>query len=71
MPGVYPGASLLFRARGTKAMGRALAMLDTLENRAGGDLTCIPVSYWRQLANGQDRNMPLPPLNDYLRCRHA
>ena len=71
IPGVYPGANLLFRARGSKAMRRCLQQLDRLEKRIGGDLGILPTAYWRKLASSNDRNIPLPELNQYVRHAHA
>lgn len=71
IPGVYPGAHILFRARGTKAMRRSLEQLDRLEKRVGGDLAIVPTAYWRKLAGNNNRNMPLPHINRYMAQPHA
>ncbi len=71
IPGVYPGANLLFRARGSKATRRSLEQLDRLENRIGGDLSIVPAAYWRKLGGTNTRNMPLPCTNGYMRHTHA
>jgi hypothetical protein len=50
VPGVMPGADILLATRGTTRTQRALGVLDTLEQGAGG-LSQVTDAYWRHLHN--------------------
>ena len=71
IPGVTPGAHLLFRSRGTKATRRLLARLTRLEKRIGGDLSVIPANYWRKYNDTEFRREKAPVVNPILECSDA
>lgn len=66
IPGVTPGAYLLFRSRGTKATRRLLARLTRLEKKVGGDLSVIPANYWRKYNDTEFRGEKAPLVNPIL-----
>ncbi|WP_017930660.1 DUF2840 domain-containing protein [Robiginitomaculum antarcticum] len=71
MPGVYPGAELLLRSRGTKATRRLLARLTKLEKRVGSDLAVVPASYWRQYHHTEICRDDPPQISQYLAQNNA
>ena len=60
VPGLYPGAEILFRARGKVAVKRTLSWLVRLEKKAQYPLELLPASYWRQAQNAALIHQPMP-----------
>jgi len=71
IPGVYPGADLLFRSRGTKATRRLLSRLIRLEKKVGGDLSIIPANFWRRYNDTEFRKEKAPKVHPLLERSHA
>ena len=55
VPGISPGAEVLFSVVGTTRTGRVLRHLDRLES-AVGDLADVSPGYWRALGNAVETN---------------
>ena len=60
IPGVRPGAQILFRARGKTAVQQALSYLKSLEHSQNIPLENIPASFWRKAQNNSVIRQSLP-----------
>ncbi|PCI52869.1 MAG: hypothetical protein COB36_14275 [Alphaproteobacteria bacterium] len=65
LPGITPGADVLFALHGSSAVKRMLKHIDVLEKRAG-DLEQISPAYWRQLQNAKSIRRPAHALSASL-----
>jgi len=59
-PGIHPGADLLYRARGVKAVKETLSWLDRLEKTSITRLEDYPISLWRKAENQRIIRAKLP-----------
>ncbi|MGB7421456.1 DUF2840 domain-containing protein [Comamonas flocculans] len=67
IPGVQPGARLLLRAEGERAVRAVLERIDSIEALCIAPADASP-AYWRTLANRLAARLPLP---EYTAERHA
>jgi len=67
LPGISPGADVLFSVHGSEAVKRMLKHIDVLEKRAG-DLEKISPAYWRQMQNAKAIRRPVHPLSSNIQA---
>ena len=65
LPGITPGANVLFALQGSEVVKRMLGHIDMLEKHAG-DLQKISPAYWRQLQNAKSIRRPAHALSANL-----
>ena len=59
IPGVRPGAKILFSAQGKSRVQRCLSHIDHLEAMAKTGLESLPASYWRVIETALIKDAPL------------